>query len=119
MRIKVNIIMLIAIGLASTTVSNGFLEAERAFSDPAVVGAPQQSVLLTEAVFYALVALIILVASTFLRIEFEYDTKKKPVEPQTSLSTHPLETQVKYCISCGQILPNRIFLKMREGIEAS
>jgi hypothetical protein len=80
MRIKINIVMLIAMGLASSLISDGYFELNRAFSDPTIVGAPQQSVLLTEAVFYAVVALAILVASTFLRIEFTYETKKKPAE---------------------------------------
>jgi len=81
MRVKLNLVIIFVLVAIATLIRDGFYEVNRAFTDPAVVGAPQQSVLLTEAVFYALIALIILVASTFLHIEVEYETKKKLVEP--------------------------------------
>jgi hypothetical protein len=80
MRLKLNLVIILVLIPIVLLMRYAYYEADRAFTDPTVVGAPQQSVLLTEAVFYALVALVILVAGTFVHIETQWETKKKSIQ---------------------------------------
>lgn len=87
-RVTINLAMLIAIMIAVFPLWEAFGYAEMAFADPSLY-APQQTVAGIFAVFYAIVALIVLVAVSFLRIEIEIGAKGSTPETSQSLPPDP------------------------------
>lgn len=77
--VRLNLITVVAILLAIWPLEQAFYYANRVFNDPGVTGAPQQSVLATVAIYYVLLAGIILIASTVLRIEYTIPSKPKEI----------------------------------------